>query len=94
MSGDVIGLALALFFGLLLGAFYFGGLWWTVQKLSHVRRPTLLFIGSLAVRLALVLAGLYLVAGDQLGRLVACLLGFLLARTLLVVHWRPSRNAG
>ena len=29
---DTLALALALFAGALLGAFFFGGLWWTVQK--------------------------------------------------------------
>ena len=33
---DTLALALALFAGALLGTFFFGGLWWTVQKLSLI----------------------------------------------------------
>ena len=34
---DILALALALLAGALLGAFFFGGLWWTVQKGVDVR---------------------------------------------------------
>ena len=44
---DFLPLALALLAGRLLGAFFFGGLWWTVQKGVTSENPALWFLGSL-----------------------------------------------
>ena len=38
--------------GALLGVFFFGGLWWTVQKGVASERPAFWFLGSLLVRTA------------------------------------------
>ncbi len=81
---DIPALALALFGGALLGVFFFGGLWWTVQKGVTSERPALWFLGSLLLRTALILAGFYLVSQGHWSRLVACLLGFLVARFIVV----------
>ncbi len=81
---EIPALALALFGGALLGVFFFGGLWWTVQRGVTSERPALWFLGSLLVRTVLILAGFYLVSQGHWSRLVACLLGFLIARFLVV----------
>ena len=47
---DILALALAFLAGALLGAFFFGGLWWTVQKGVASERPALWFLGSLLLR--------------------------------------------
>lgn len=75
--------ALALLAGILLGALFFGGLWWTVQKGLASPRPAQWFIGSLLLRTALVLAGFYFVAGGDWKRMLACLLGFIIARVIV-----------
>jgi len=77
--------------GLLLGAICFGGLWWTVRKGVASPRPVLWFAGSLLVRMGIVLPGFYVVGGGELQRLLACLLGFLIAR-LLVTRLTGSRQ--
>jgi F1F0 ATPase subunit 2 len=64
-----------LFAGILLGAFFFGGLWWTIHMWSG-----LLFAGSLLLRMAVAVSGFYLVSHGDWRKLVACLAGFLLAR--------------
>jgi F1F0 ATPase subunit 2 len=87
---DIPDLALALIVGALLGAFFFGGLWWTVQKGVASERPALWFLGSLVIRTALTLAGFYFVAQGHWSRLVACLLGFLVARVLVVRSLTPA----
>jgi len=69
--------------GLALGALFFGGLWWTVRKGIASEHPAAWFLGSLVVRSAIVLAGFYFVAGDHWHRLLACLLGFTLARFIV-----------
>ena len=83
---DFLALALALLAGALLGAFFFGGLWWTVQKGVTSERPALWFLGSLLLRTGVILAGFYFVSQGHWSRLVACLLGFLIVR-VIVVKW-------
>ena len=72
--------ALALAAGLLLGAVFFGGLWWTVRKGVSSRLPALWFPGSLLLRMSLVLVGFYFVGRGDWQRLVACMVGFVIAR--------------
>src|SRR5271165_1552439 len=88
---DILALALAFFGGALLGAFFFGGLWWTVQQGVMSERPALWFLGSLLLRTSLTLAGFYLASQHHWSRFVACLLGFLIARVIVVNRLiRPS----
>jgi F1F0 ATPase subunit 2 len=78
--------------GLLLGAIFYGGLWWTVRKGISSKQPALWFFASMLLRMSIALAGSYFVGHGHWERLVLCLLGFVLAR--LVVTWltRPSRE--
>lgn len=69
--------------GLLLGALFFGGLWWTVQKGLVSSRPALWFMGSMLLRTGIVLAGFYFVMGGDWRRLLVCLAGFIAARMLI-----------
>ena len=77
---EFLGLVLALAAGLSLGAIFFGGLWWTVRKGVSSKRPAFWFLGSLLLRMSLVLVGFYFVGRGNWQRLVACLLGFIIAR--------------
>ncbi len=81
---DILALALALFGGALLGTFFFGGLWWTVHKGIVSDWPGLWFLGSLLLRTGVILAGFYLVSQGHWSRLVACIVGFLIARIIVV----------
>ena len=69
-----------LFAGILLGAFFFGGLWWTIRSRSPSQWSGLLFSASLLLRMAAAVTGFYLVSHGEWRKLVACLAGFLLAR--------------
>ncbi len=75
--------------GAVLGAMFFGGLWWTVRKTVSSQQPALWFFGSFLLRMSLTLAGFYWVAGGQWERLLACLVGFILAR-LIVMRLTPT----
>src|SRR5580692_7981020 len=77
-------LALALFAGLLLGIIFFGGLWWTVRKGVLSPRPAFWFLGSSLLRMGIVLVGFFLVGHGDWQRLVTCLLGFILARFIVM----------
>jgi F1F0 ATPase subunit 2 len=76
-------LALALVAGGLLGAIFFGGLWWTVRKSVSSTQPALWFLGSMLLRMSIALADFYFVGGGHWERLVACLLGFIVARSVV-----------
>jgi F1F0 ATPase subunit 2 len=75
-----------------LGVFYFLGLWWTVQKLPSARSPALLSLASFAVRTAVVLTGFYFIMGGQWERLMACLVGFVGARIVLLRRLKPRTH--
>jgi F1F0 ATPase subunit 2 len=75
--------ALALLAGILLGAMFFGGMWWTVLKGVSARQPALWFIVSLLLRTSIILVGFYFVSGADWKRLLVCLLGFIIARLII-----------
>jgi F1F0 ATPase subunit 2 len=81
---DILALALASLAGALLGAFFFGGLLWTVQKGVASDKPALWFFGSLLLRTSSVLAGFYFVSQDHWSRFLACFAGFVIARIIVV----------
>ena len=81
---DFLTLALALVAGLLLGAMFFGGLWWTIRKGVASEQPAVWFLSSLLLRTGSVLVGFYFVSGGHGERLLACLIGFVLARFIVM----------
>lgn len=83
----------ALAAGVLLGAFFFGGLLWTVHKCLSARQPALWVLASLLLRTLVVLAGFYYVADGHWARMLLCLVGFLIARLLVIrLSGRPPTN--
>ena len=92
-----LSLAFALVAGVLLGGFFFGGLWWTVRKAVSSRQPALWFLGSMLLRTCIVLSGFYFVSGGDWKRLLASLLGFIIARLvvtrLIRVAQQPAQLA-
>jgi F1F0 ATPase subunit 2 len=77
------------FAGLLLGGIFFGGLWWTVRNGVTAKQPGLWFLGSMMVRMTIVMAGFYFVGGGQWQRVLGCLIGFMAARSIVVWLTRP-----
>ena len=69
--------------GSVLGAIFFGGLWWTVSKSLSSQRTALWLIGSLILRMTIVLAGFYWIGGDRWERYLAGFVGFFLARIIV-----------
>ena len=73
-----------------LGLFYFGGLWLTVQQLPTTEHPYRLIFFSFLFRLGITLFILSLIVkgNSQLYNLVsllACCLGFLTIRTIMIL---------
>ncbi len=88
---EALSLSAALIAGIVLGAFFFGGLWWTVRRAVSSKRVALWFIGSMLLRTGVVVTGFYYVLGDNWQRLVAGLLGFVIAR-LIVMRLSRTRE--
>jgi len=90
---DSLRLVFALAAGTLLGAIFFGGLWWTVRRGVSYKWPALLFLGSVLVRTCIVLFGFYAIATGNWERLLAALLGFIIARILVTRLTRPAQQS-
>jgi F1F0 ATPase subunit 2 len=80
---------LALVAGTGLGAVFFAGLWWTINRAVASQRPAAWFLGSLLVRTSIAVGGLYLVSRGDWRRLVGGLVGFILARHVVLRATRP-----
>lgn len=89
---EALSLVPALVTGVLLGALFFGGLWWTVRRMSSSKRPALLIFGSLLLRTSVALGGFYLIARGHWERLLVCLLGFVLARIIVTLLTRVAEK--
>jgi len=66
--------------GLMLGAIFYGGLWWTVHRSVSSKTLSLWLIGSFAMRTLIAVTGFYFVSQGDWRRLLSCLFGFVAAR--------------
>ena len=80
---EMLTLLLAWVAGVLLGAMFFGGLWWTVRRGVTSKRPALWFLGSMLLRSFIALAGFYFVSDGHWQSLLACLVGFVIVRLIV-----------
>lgn len=81
--------------GTILGVIFFGGLWLTIKQLPKVRHPWLIFLMSALSRTLITLAGFWFIGiwlseTDRWQRMVACLLGFMVARYACTRQFRPE----
>ncbi len=75
---------LTLISGLLLGIFFFGGLWWTTKRGLLSKSPALWFLGSLLIRMGITVVAFYFISRDHWERALICLLGFIVARFIIM----------
>jgi F1F0 ATPase subunit 2 len=87
---ELLLLAAAVAAGATLGAIFFGGLWLTVRKGVASQRPALWFFCSMLLRMSIALVGFFLVSGGRWERLLACLIGFVLARLIVIALTKSS----
>ena len=76
--------------GIVLGAVFFGGLWWTTGRCLYSGRPALCFLCSMWLRTVTVLAGFYFMPGDSSLKWPVSLAGFAASRliaTRLAARW-------
>ncbi len=75
---------ITLIMGILLGLFFFGGLWWTTKKGLLSKTPALWFLTSLFVRIGIVIIVFYYLSRGHWERALICLIGFIIARTIIM----------
>jgi F1F0 ATPase subunit 2 len=80
---ELLPLSGALLAGATLGSLFFGGLWWTVHKGLTSNHPALWFLGSTLLRTSLVIVGFLFISSGDWRKLLACLLGFFIARVFV-----------
>lgn len=90
---DALSFIYSLIAGLLLGAFFFKGLWWTIRKGVKSERAALWFFGSMLLRTGVVMLGFYLLLSDSWQRMLAGLLGFFIARLTVMWLTRESKQS-
>jgi len=81
---EPLSLMFALIAGMMLGAMFFGGLWWTVHKGVAAKHPALWFMASMVLRTGIVVTGFYFVLGDDWWKLLVGLFGFIVARSVSI----------
>lgn len=77
--------------GVLLGMFFYGGLWLTVHALTTTTHPVMLTLSSFWLRTAAVLAGFLFVARLGWASVVACLAGFAAGRVVVSAALRREK---
>jgi F1F0 ATPase subunit 2 len=75
---------LAFISGFVLGVIFFGGLWFTVKKAVASKNTALWIAGSSIIRIAIVLTGIYYIAEGSWQKMVLCMVGFIVARFMVI----------
>jgi len=75
-----ISLVVSIAAGVTLGVLFYGGLWITIRRLVTSCHPIAVTLGSLLLRMAVVLAGLLLVTRGRWQNALACFAGFVIGR--------------
>jgi F1F0 ATPase subunit 2 len=84
MTTDIFWLTLSLSAGVGAGAVFFEGLWRTISKPGATGRRVRAFALSFAIRATFLLTVFWLVSRGDPFRLAACMLGFLVGRTVIL----------
>jgi len=89
---EAMWLGVAWITGVLLGGIFFGGLWLTVHKLVSSQWSGPWFLGSLILRMSIILAGFYFIGNGHWERLLVCLLGLMMARLVVMRITRGAKK--
>ena len=81
-----------LLWGVVLGLFYFGGLWLTVRRLTTARYVALWMLGSFVIRNLLVVVGFYPIVLQGWQSALFCLAGFIVIRFILIRRIKVQFN--
>lgn len=92
--GNILIMIAIFFAGILLGAFFFGGLLWTVQWGLSAKHPALLFFGSWLIRIGIVVGAFFLIFNGRWERIFVCVAGFIVARIAVIQFTRTRKDLG
>ncbi|MCQ2913823.1 MAG: ATP synthase subunit I [Alphaproteobacteria bacterium] len=70
------------FMGIITGIIYFGGLWFTVQKIRKAKKYVLIMLSSWIIRTAFLIGMLYVVMQNNIQRILVMMLGIICVRYL------------
>ena len=93
MSNEFVWI-LAFIWGILLGGFYFGGLWLTVCRLPVVKYPRRLWLTSFILRLLPTLLGMWAVLKVNYAAFFVTLATFFTVRIIMSKRIAPTRSKG
>jgi len=91
MTNEILNTAIRLIAGLAMGIIFFGGLWLTVGKIIHSKKPALWLLFSFFLRVGITLVGFYFAGSGNLQKLLICLVGFIAAR-FLVLYFTKNKE--
>ncbi len=94
MTTQLTNMVMAMVIGMVFGTIYFGGLWFTVQRLPEMRRQAMWMIASTVLRLSILMAGLYLAFGNQWKELLFALLGIIIVRSIMLRKISANLKSG
>lgn len=89
---EIINMVFVFIAGFALGTLFFGGLWLTIKKMKTSKMPSLFFIASFVVRIGVVLLGFYFIAANNWQNMLVCLLGFIIARFVIMRITKPNQQ--
>jgi F1F0 ATPase subunit 2 len=92
MDSSPLDLAISALSGAFLGILYFGGLWWTILRISQAGQSMWLLAVSFILRTVLVIGGFFIITDGKLERLAVSMLAFFVTRFVFIRYFSPERN--
>jgi F1F0 ATPase subunit 2 len=89
--GNIFSLLTAFAGGLVVGLIYFWSLKYVVSHMLTSKHPALVMAGSYLLRTVFMLLAFYIIMDGELIRLLACFVGFILVRIIIVRGSNPSK---
>jgi len=87
MAFSILTAVLSVAVGVALGWWFFTGLWWTVRRLPASRHPAALALGSLLLRMAVLIAVTYVLARVHWSLPGFGLIGLIIARQWIIARY-------
>ncbi|MBW6473235.1 MAG: ATP synthase subunit I [Anaerolineaceae bacterium] len=91
--GNLFNILLSFGGGMLVGLVYFFSLQYTIHHMVTAKHPALVMLGSYFLRTVFMLLAFYIIMDGELMRLLACFVGFLIARTLLIKRTKQQKSS-
>lgn len=74
----------AFLIGIAMGFIFFGGLYFTVQRIATLKHPEFFMLLSLLIRLGILLGGFFVIKDGGIKNLLTAMAGVLVARFILI----------